>query len=52
MRSLIDAMWHDALGSSYLCTDAAGVLLQANETCRVGHFWVLMDHDAATAPRA
>ena len=42
IRALIDAMWQDALGSPYLCTDATGVLVQAKEKCRVGHFWVLI----------
>ena len=42
IRALIDAMWQDALGSPYLCTDATGVLVQTKEKCRVGHFWVLI----------
>ncbi len=39
---LIIAMWKDALASPYLCTDATGVLVQAKEKCRVGHFWVVV----------
>lgn len=39
---LILAMWHDALGSPYLCTDSTGVLVQAKERCRTGHFWVVV----------
>ena len=26
----------------YLCTDATGVLVQARERCRRGHFWVVI----------
>jgi transposase len=39
---LVEVMWQDALGSPYLCTDATGVLVQAKERCRTGHFWVLI----------
>lgn len=39
---LVVAMWQDALGSPYLCTDATGVLVQAKEKCRNGHFWVVV----------
>lgn len=39
---LVLSMWKDALGSPYLCTDATGVLVQAKEKCRVGHFWVVV----------
>jgi transposase len=42
VRALIEAMWQDALGSPYLCTDATGVLVQAKDKCRTGHFWVLI----------
>jgi transposase len=42
VRALIEAMWQDALGSPYLCTDATGVLVQAKDKCRTGHFWVLL----------
>jgi transposase len=41
-RPLIDAMWRDARSAPYLCTDATGVLVQAKEKCRRGHFWVLV----------
>jgi transposase len=39
---LVDAMFQDAYGAPYLCTDATGVLVQAPERCRNGHFWVLV----------
>lgn len=39
---LIEAMWNDARQSPYLCTDATGVLVQARERCRSGHFWVVV----------
>jgi transposase len=42
VRSLVDAMWDDSRGSPYLCTDATGVLVQAKEKCRNGHFWVVI----------
>ena len=35
------AMWEDALKSDYIAVDATGVLVQAKEQCRRGHFWVL-----------
>jgi len=38
----IDAMSADALTAPYLCTDATGVLVQAPEKCRYGHFWVVI----------
>lgn len=41
VKPLIDAMWEDALASPYLCIDATGVLVQASEQCRRGHFWVV-----------
>lgn len=41
-KPLIDAMWADALTAPYLCTDATGVLVQAPEKCRYGHFWVVI----------
>ena len=41
-RPLIAAMWKDALTAPYLCTDATGVLVQAKEKCRLGHFWVVV----------
>ncbi|HEX4338924.1 MAG TPA: IS66 family transposase [Polyangiaceae bacterium] len=39
---LVAAMFMDAFASPYLCTDATGVLVQAPERCRNGHFWVLV----------
>jgi len=39
---LIAAMVEDARGSPYLCIDATGVLVQAKERCRRGHFWVIV----------
>ena len=41
VQPLIAAMWTDAFTAPYLCTDATGVLVQDNEKCRRGHFWVL-----------
>jgi transposase len=41
-RPLVDAMFEDAYREPYLCTDATGVLVQAKERCRNGHFWVLV----------
>jgi transposase len=42
VRPLVDAMLADALRQPVLCTDATGVLVQARERCRTGHFWVLV----------
>lgn len=39
---LIDAMRADAFEQPYLCTDATGVLVQAPQKCRVGHFFVVV----------
>jgi transposase len=39
---LVLAMWQDAIASPYLCTDATGVLVQAKDKCRSGHFWVVI----------
>ena len=41
VRVLIDAMWTDAFLAPYLCADATGVLVQAREKCRRGHFFVV-----------
>lgn len=41
-QPLVAAMRLDALQSPYLCTDATGVLVQAKERCKNGHFWVLV----------
>jgi hypothetical protein len=42
VRPLLDAMCADALRQPVLYTDATGVLGQALERCRTGHFWVLV----------
>lgn len=42
VERLTAAMRADAFESPYLCTDATGVLVQAKEKCRRGHFWVLI----------
>jgi transposase len=39
---LVDAMFTDAKSAPYLCVDATGVLVQAPERCRHGHFWVMV----------
>jgi len=39
---LVEAMWEDAFLSPYLCSDATGVLVQAKDKCRNGHFWVVL----------
>ena len=39
---LVEAMFADAYSSPYLCVDATGVLVQAKEQCKLGHFWVLV----------
>ena len=39
---LVEAMLKDAFTAPYLCTDATGVLVQAEEQCRRAHFWVLI----------
>ena len=41
VKSLIVAMWKDAFTAPYLCTDATGVLVQAKDKCRHGHFFVV-----------
>lgn len=41
-RPLVDAMRQEALAEPYLCVDATGVLVQAKEKCRAGHFCVLV----------
>jgi transposase len=42
VEPLIAAMREDAFTAPYLCIDATGVLVQAKEHCRRGHFWVLV----------
>lgn len=39
---LVAAMRQDAFEQPFLCVDATGVLVQAPERCRTGHFWVLV----------
>jgi transposase len=39
---LIDAMRADAFVQAYLCVDATGVLVQAKNKCRTGHFFVVV----------
>jgi len=41
-QPLVSAMRDDAFNAPYLCTDATGVLVQAKDKCRRGHFWVLV----------
>ena len=41
VKPVVDAMWEDALTNAHLiATDATGVLVQAPDKCRRGHFWV------------
>ncbi len=42
---LVDAMMRDAFTQPYLCTDATGVLVRAEEQCRKAHFWVMVAPD-------
>ncbi|WP_437671552.1 IS66 family transposase [Sorangium sp. So ce131] len=43
---VVDAMAEDALNAHCIAIDATGVLVQAKDKCRRGHFWVLVaDHD-------
>jgi len=35
-------MFTDAKSAPYLCVDATGVLVQAPERCKHGHFWVMV----------
>jgi transposase len=41
-QPLVEAMLQDAVTVVYLCIDATGVLVQAKEKCRNGHFFVLV----------
>lgn len=41
-KPLLGAMQRDAFTSPLLCVDATGVLVQAKERCRHGHFWVVV----------
>ena len=42
---IVAAMSKDALSSPWIAIDATGVLVQAKEKCRRGHFWVLVAGD-------
>jgi transposase len=42
---IVEAMAKDALHSPWIGIDATGVLVQAKEKCRRGHFWVLVAGD-------
>ncbi|MFV8754739.1 IS66 family transposase [Nannocystaceae bacterium ST9] len=42
VEPLVAGMWRDAKTAPYLCTDATGVLVQAKDRCRRGHFWVVV----------
>lgn len=42
LKPIVDAMAKDALLSPWIGIDATGVLVQAKEQCRRGHFWVLV----------
>ena len=42
VEPVVSAMREDAYEAPYLCTDATGVLVQAKEKCRRGHFWVVI----------
>jgi hypothetical protein len=44
-KPLYEAMFQDALQNPYLCVDATGVLVQAPERCKYGHFWVAVAPD-------
>ena len=46
-RHVVDAMVADSRKEAHvIATDATGVLVQANEKCKKGHFWVYVaDHD-------
>jgi transposase len=45
VEPMIAAMREDCFAQPYLCTDATGVLVQAKEQCRRGHFWVIVAPD-------
>ncbi|MDC0675320.1 IS66 family transposase [Nannocystis radixulma] len=42
VEPLVEAMLRDAFEAPYLCTDATGVLVRAEEQCQRAHFWVLV----------
>jgi transposase len=45
LRYIVEAMLKEALHSPWIAIDATGVLVQAKEKCRKGHFWVLVAGD-------
>jgi transposase len=45
VQPIIAAMRQHAFEQPYLCVDATGVLVQAKERCRTGHFWVIVAPD-------
>jgi transposase len=43
LTRIVDAMWADAKATArWICIDATGVLVFAQEKCRRNHFWVLV----------
>jgi transposase len=42
LRCIVEAMAKDAKNAHCIAMDATGVLVQAKEKCRRGHFWVLI----------
>ena len=42
VEPLVAAMRQDCFEQPLLCTDATGVLVQAKDKCRRGHFWVVI----------
>jgi transposase len=40
--TIVEAMWQDAHDAPYVLSDATGVLVQAPERCRRGHFYVVV----------
>jgi transposase len=43
LSRVVDAMWEDARATArWICIDATGVLVLAQEKCRRNHFWVMV----------
>jgi len=42
LKYIVEAMYKDARTAHCIAIDATGVLVQAKEKCRRGHFWVLV----------
>jgi transposase len=43
LNRIVDAMWEDAKAHArWICIDATGVLVFAQEKCRRNHFWVMV----------